>query len=105
MAQTLQQEIASLADEKLRDWLKNGKDVLSEDGIPILKPGTQEPVRRDLTAAEMSVIVKRLGQCGISSLPVAGSPVGDIVAAMKAKGVSFNATTLPPAPPGDDDDP
>lgn len=94
---SIQQQIAALADERLLDWVQHGKEIYDEDGGQIFGPDGK-PMRRDLTAAEMSCVIKRLGQCGVAAAPVPGSPIGQIVESLRERGVRLAIPDLPGGP-------
>ncbi len=66
----IQAEISELVDKKLLDWLRNGKPVYNAEG--------EETGRRDLTAAEMTAILKRLSTA--NSGAVAGRSTAELEA-------------------------
>lgn len=91
-ATDFQKKIADLLDAKLLDWLENGKE--DDNGA-----------RRDLTAAEVQCIIKRLSQLGVSAVPVSGSAAGNLVEAAKTHlgGLKFHGRVLPPVDTEGDD--
>jgi len=92
---SFQKQISELADKKLLDWLQNGKEQLLEDG---------RSVRRDLTAAEMTCILKRLAQLGVNAMPVKGSAAGNLVEAARANLTGFKFKGKPVLPPVNTED-
>jgi hypothetical protein len=92
-----QAEIAELTDKILLDWLTNGKKDYLQDGREIV---------RQLTAAEMTVVLKRLAQLGISAVPTKGSTAGNLVEAAQANlsgTFKFQGRPLPPVDTKNDD--
>ena len=80
-------EIAAETDAKLLKWLKEGKI----DRNPI----TGEDSLRDLTAAEIAVILKRLAQAGVTAAPAGENTTKEIMERLALRG-SLKFRGLPP---------
>lgn len=90
-------KMAEATDKILLDWLENGKKDYLQDGREIV---------RQLTAAEMTAVLKRLAQLGISAVAVKGSTAGNLVEAAQANlagTFKFNGRALPPVDTKTDD--
>jgi len=70
--------ISDLYDKKLLDWLTNGKIATN--------PQTGEEENRDLTAAEMKVILDRIKHSGVTVTPTATNSIGQIVSRLRTTG-------------------
>jgi len=90
-------KMAEATDKILLDWLENGKKDYLQDGREIV---------RQLTAAEMTTVLKRLAQLGISAVPIKGSTAGNLVEAAQANlagNFKFQGRALPPVDTKTDD--
>jgi len=76
------EQIQQAADAKLLDWLTNGKMEVNEI--------TGEEARRDLTAAEMACVIKRLGQgsAGGTGSGLPSAPAENMMASIIARNVT-----------------
>lgn len=99
MAQThtqILEELAQAADEVLLDWVKKGKPDRDLEG---------REIRRPLTAAEMTAVVKRLKDCNITAVVRPGSTLGQLAEALEDQGeAAYRFPTLPPIAGDDEDD-
>ncbi len=74
---------SDLLDDKLLDWVTNGKPVTGQDGIPVLnEDGT--PMRRELTAAEVTAIMNRLKMANIQPQVHGGNGMEELMKAVAA---------------------
>jgi len=76
-----QQQISDLFDEVLFGLLRNGREIIDDDGA------TQ---RVPLTAADLNIIRQRLRDCGMTAIATDDNPIGNIVKEMKARGVKYS---------------
>lgn len=84
----IQQKISEEADHKLLDWLVNGFEQFSGQ---LDANGSHVMVRLALTPAMMRCVLTRLGQLGITTIPAAGTPAGNLSAAAAARGIGTGA--------------
>ena len=89
---SLHQDISELFDSALLDMLKNGREMVTEDG-------TRERV--PISAADLNIIRQRLKDCGITAVATEENPIGNIVAEMKARGMTIH-NALPEVSTDDD---
>jgi hypothetical protein len=80
-------DIAAETDKKLLKWLQEGKREYN--------PITGKKTRRDLTAAEIAVILKRLAQTGVTAAPAGDNTTKEIMERLAQRG-SFKFRGLPP---------
>jgi hypothetical protein len=76
-----QQRISDLFDDVILGLLRNGREVIDEDGV------TQ---RVPLTAADLNIIRQRLRDCGMTAIATDDNPIGNIVRELKARGANFS---------------
>ncbi|MBT97580.1 MAG: hypothetical protein CL902_03005 [Dehalococcoidia bacterium] len=78
MSQKRQQQISDLFDSYLLSLLRDGRQVIGEDGSKQTIP---------LTAADLNIVRQRLRDCGMTAMVSEENPIGSIVREMKARGV------------------
>jgi len=71
-------ELADGFDKLLLDMVKNGRPLVTPDGMPLKDENTGQLVMQPLTAADMNVIRSRLKDCGSTRLLGTGSPLDEI---------------------------
>jgi len=86
MSDTLR-KASDLLDEKLLDWVTNGKPVVGQDGMPVVGEDG-EPLRRELTAAEVTAIMNRLKMANIQPQVAPGTGMEELMNAV-AKNPTF----------------
>jgi hypothetical protein len=67
-------------DQRLLKVLRDGREVITREG---------EVVQAEASAADLNVIRQRLKDCGITSVPVNSSPIGNIVAEMAKRNMKL----------------
>ena len=72
--------LSDLYDQHLLKVLVDGREIVTKDG---------ELLKVEPTAADLNVIRQRLKDCGITSVPTANNPIGNIVAEMSRKGLKL----------------
>lgn len=80
----IREQISIETDEVLLQWLTAGRTTFSgqfdKNGEPIY-------VTEPLSPAMMRCVLTRLAQLGISAIPAAGTPAGNLAAAAAARGI------------------
>ena len=74
------EKLSDLYDQHLLKVLVDGREIVTKDG---------ELLKVEPTAADLNVIRQRLKDCGITSVPTANNPIGNIVAEMSRKGLKL----------------
>ena len=74
------EKLSDLYDQHLLMVLVDGREIVTKDG---------ELLKVEPTAADLNVIRQRLKDCGITSVPTANNPIGNIVAEMSRKGLKL----------------
>lgn len=74
------EKMSEAFDQALLKILKDGREVINRDG---------DTARVEATAADLNVVRQRLKDCGITAMPTASNPIGNIVAEMQMRGLSM----------------